>query len=173
MKQILDYLKIEKLGAPVLPPFEKFEGLMAAKVSRRNSESFVVAKWNDDFLTPDVAFDPNANFGMVDEFLELYSNEEATSEIMEDEPDGNFELTDNEEVDEELGGEELEMDLVIIPDEDKAEEPKEVFPIFEALGGAQLSEWLLSHSISHKSTLSKPEKVKLCEKYVADLAKSE
>ena len=132
MKQILDYLKIEKLGAPVLPPFEKFEGLMVAKVSRRNSESFVVSKWNDDFLTPDVAFDPNANFGMVDEFLELYENEE-----------------------------------------DKAEEPKEVFPIFEALGGAQLSEWLLSHSISHKSTLSKPEKVKLCEKYVADLAKSE
>lgn len=173
MKQILDYLKIEKLCAPVLPPFEKFEGLMAAKVSRRNSESFLVAKWNDDFLTPDVAFDPNANFGMVDEFLELYSNEEAGSETIEDEPDGNFELTDNEEVDEELGGEELEMDLVIIPDEDKAEEPKEVFPIFEALGGAQLSEWLLSHSISHKSTLSKPEKVKLCEKYVADLAKSE
>ena len=70
MKQILDYLKIKKLGSPVLPPFEKFEGLMAAKVLRRNSESFVVAKWNDDFLTPDVAFDPNANFGMVDEFLE-------------------------------------------------------------------------------------------------------
>lgn len=152
MKQILDYLKIEKLGAALLPPFEKFEGLMAAKVSRRNSESFVVAKWNDDFFTPDVAFDPNANFGMVDEFLELY---------------------DNEEVDEELGGEDIEIDLLIVPEEDKPEEPKEVFPIFEALGGAQLSEWLLAHSISHKSTLSKPEKVKLCEKYVADLAKSE
>ena len=173
MKQILDYLKIGKLGTPILPPFEKFEGLMAAKVSRRNSESFVVAKWNDDFLTPDVAFDPNANFGMVDEFLELYSNEEADSELVEDEPDGNFELTDNEEVDEELCGEELEMDLVIIPDESEAKALKEVFPIFETLKGDELSEWLLSHSISHKSTLSKPEKVKLCEKYVADLAKSE
>ena len=173
MKQILDYLKIENLGAPVLPPFEKFEGLMAAKVSRRNSESFVVAKWNDDFLTPDVAFDPNANFGMVDEFLELYSNEEVASEIIEDEPDGNFELTYNEEVDEELGVEELEMDLVVVPEEDDPEEPKEVFLIFEILKGDELSEWLLSHSISHKSTLSKPEKVKLCEKYVADLAKSE
>ena len=173
MKQILDYLKIGKLGAPVLPPFEKFEGLMAAKVSRRNSESFVVAKWNDDFLTPDVAFDPNANFGMVDEFLELYSNEEAGSETIEDETDGNFELTDNEEVAEELGGEELEMDLVIIPDESEAKALKEVFPIFETLKGDELSEWLLSHSISHKSTLSKQEKVKLCEKYVADLAKSE
>ena len=172
MKQILDYLKIEKLGATVLPPFEKFEGLMVAKVSRRNSENFVVAKWNDDFLTPDVAFDPNANFGMVDEFLELYSNEEAGSETIEDEPDGNFELTDNEEVDEELGGEELEMDLVVVQEEDKPEEPKEGFPIFETLKGDELSEWLLSHSISHKSTLSKPEKVKLCEKYVADLAKS-
>ena len=139
MKQILDYLKIEKLGAPVLPPFEKFEGLVAAKVLRRNSESFVVAKWNDDFLTPDVAFDPNANFGMVDEFLELYPNEEAGSEIIEDEP----------------------------------EELKETFPIFETLKGDELSEWLLSHRILHKSTLSKPEKVKLCEKYVADLAKSE
>ena len=84
MKQILDYLKIGKLGTPVLPPFEKFEGLMAAKVSRRNSENFVVAKWNDDFLTPDVAFDPNANFGMVDEFLELYSNGEVDSELVED-----------------------------------------------------------------------------------------
>lgn len=173
MKQILDYLKIEKLGAPVLPPFEKFEGLMAAKVSRRNSESFVVAKWNDDFLTPDVAFDPNANFGMVDEFLELYENEEVDSELVEDEPDGNFELTDNEEVDEESGGEELETDLVIIPEEPEAESTKEVFPIFETLKGDELSEWLLSHRISHKSTLSKPEKVKLCEKYVADLAKSE
>ena len=173
MKQILDYLKIGKLGAPVLPPFEKFEGLMAAKVSRRNSESFVVAKWNDDFLTPDVAFDPNANFGMVDEFLELYENEEAGSETIEDEPDGNFELTDNEEVDEELGVEELEMDLVIVPEEPEAEAIKETFPIFETLKSDELSEWLLSHSISHKSTLSKPEKVKLCEKYVADLAKSE
>ena len=173
MKQILDYLKIEKLGATVLPPFEKFEGFMAAKVSRRNSENFVVAKWNDDFLTPDVAFDPNANFGMVDEFLELYSNGEVDSEIIEDEPDGNFELTDNEEADEELGGEELEMDLVIIPDESEAEAQKETFPIFETLKGDELSEWLLSHSISHKSTLSKPEKVKLCEKYVSDLAKSE
>ena len=195
MKQILDYLKIEKLGAPVLPPFEKFEGLMAAKVSRRNSESFVVAKWNEDFLTPDVAFDPNANFGMVDEFLELYSNEEASESninqnsidvafdtfpaledeielITEDEPDGNFELTDNEEVDEEAGAEELEMDLVVVPEEDEPEELKEAFPIFETLKGDELSEWLLSHSISHKSTLSKPEKVKLCEKYVADLAKS-
>ena len=141
MKQILDYLKIEKLGAPVLPPFEKFEGLMAAKVSRRNSESFVVAKWNDDFLTPDVAFDPNANFGMVDEFLELYENEE--------------------------------VDLMIVPEESEAVYPKEIFPIFETLKGDELSEWLLAHSISHKSTLSKPEKVKLCEKYVADLAKSE
>ena len=173
MKQILDYLKIENLGAPVLPPFEKFEGLMAAKVSRRNSESFVVAKWNDDFLTPDVAFDPNANFGMVDEFLELYSNEEVASEIIEDEPDGNFELTYNEEVDEELGVEELEMDLVVVPEELEAEAKKESFPIFETLKSDELSEWLLSHSISHKSTLSKPEKVKLCEKYVADLAKSE
>ena len=173
MKQILDYLKIEKLGTPVLPPFEKFEGLMAAKVSRRNSESFVVAKWNDDFLTPDVAFDPNANLGMVDEFLELYSNEEASSETIEDEPDGNFELTDNEEVDEESGGEELEVDLVLVPEEDEPEELKEAFPIFETLKGDELSEWLLSHNISHKSTLSKPEKVKLCEKYVADLAKSE
>ena len=175
MKQILDYLKIEKLGATVLPPFEKFEGLMVAKVSRRNSESFVVAKWNDDFLTPDVAFDPNANLGMVDEFLELYLNEEIDSEIIEDEPDGNFELTDNEEVDEELGGEELEVDLVLVPEEDTqeyVEEPKEVFPIFETLKSDELSEWLLSHSISYKSTLSKPEKVKLCEKYVADLAKS-
>ena len=173
MKQILEYLHIEKLGAPVLPPFEKFDGLVAAKVSRRNSESFVVARWNDDFLTPDVAFDPNANFGMVDEFLELYSNEEVDSEIIEDEPAGNFELTDNEEADEELGGEELEIDLVIVPEEDEPEEIKEAFPIFEALGGAQLSEWLFSHNISHKSTLSKPEKVKLCEKYVADLDKSE
>lgn len=173
MKQILDYLKIKKLGSPVLPPFEKFEGLMVAKVSRRNSESFVVAKWNDDFLTPDVAFDPNANFGMVDEFLELYSNEEADSELVEDEPDGNFELTDNEAVGEELGGEELDVDLVIIPEEDEPVELKEVFPIFETLKGDELSEWLLAHSISHKSTLSKPEKVKLCEKYVADLAKSE
>ena len=173
MKQILEYLHIEKLGATVLPPFEKFEGLVAAKVSRRNSESFVVAKWNDDFLTPDVAFDPNANFGMVDEFLELYSNEEAGSETIEDEPDGNFEVPDNEEVDEELCGEELEMDLVIIPDESEAESTKEAFPIFETLKGDELSEWLLAHSISHKSTLSKPEKVKLCEKYVADLAKSE
>ena len=173
MKQILDYLKIGKLGTPVLPPFEKFEGLMAAKVSRRNSENFVVAKWNDDFLTPDVAFDPNANFGMVDEFLELYSNEEAGSETIEDETDGNFELTDNEEVDEELGGEELEMGLVVVQEEDKPEEPKEGFPIFETLKSDELSEWLLAHSISHKSTLSKPEKVKLCEKYVADLAKSE
>lgn len=171
MKQILDYLKIEKLGTPVLPPFEKFDGLMAAKVSRRNSESFVVAKWNDDFLTPDVAFDPNANFGMIDEFLELYSNEEADSEIIEDEPDGNFELTDNEEVDEEVVGEDLEVDLVLVQEEQL--EPKEAFPIFETLKGDELSEWLLSHSISHKSTLSKPEKVKLCEKYVADLAKSE
>jgi len=124
MKQILDYLKIEKLGTPVLPPFEKFEGLMAAKVSRRNSESFVVAKWNEDFLTPDVAFDPNANFGMVDEFLELYSNEEAGSETIEDEPDGNFELTDNEEVDEEVGGEELEMDLLVISEEEKPKRQK-------------------------------------------------
>lgn len=173
MKQILEYLKLEKLGTPVLPPFEKFEGLMAARVSRRNSESFVVAKWNDDFLTPDVAFDPNANFGMIDEFLELYENEEASSEAFEDEPDGNFELTDNEEVDEELGGEELEMDLVIIQEEDEPEELKETLPIFETLKGDELSEWLLSHRISHKSTLSKPEKVKLCEKYVADLAKSE
>ena len=173
MKQILDYLKIEKLGATVLPPFEKFEGLMAAKVLRRNSESFVVAKWNDDFLTPDVAFDPNANFGMVDEFLELYSNGEVDSEIIEDEPDGNFELTDNEEADEELGGEELEVDLVLVPKESEAEAQKETFPIFETLKGDELSEWLLSHSISHKSTLSKPEKVKLCEKYVSDLAKSE
>ena len=173
MKQILDYLKIEKLGATVLPPFEKFEGFMAAKVSRRNSENFVVAKWNDDFLTPDVAFDPNANFGMVDEFLELYSNGEVDSEIIEDEPDGNFELTDNEEADEELGGEELEVDLVLVPKESEAEAQKETFPIFETLKGDELSEWLLSHSISHKSTLSKPEKVKLCEKYVADLAKSE
>jgi len=197
MKQILDYLKIEKLGAPVLPPFEKFEGLMSAKVLRRNSESFVVAKWNDDFLTPDVAFDPNANFGMVDEFLELYSNEEVVSETIEDEPDGNFEITDNEEVDGELGGEELEMDLLLVPEEDVAEviEPSTTevedielsepllspsifvsgrnFPVFEALKGDELSEWLLSHSISHKSTLSKPEKVKLCEKYVANLAKSE
>ena len=173
MKQILDYLKIEKLGATVLPPFEKFEGLMAAKVLRRNSESFVVAKWNDDFLTPDVAFDPNANFGMVDEFLELYSNGEVDSEIIEDEPDGNFELTDNEEADEELGGEELEVDLVLVPKESEAEAQKETFPIFETLKGDELSEWLLAHSISHKSTLSKPEKVKLCEKYVADLAKSE
>lgn len=144
---------------------------MAAKVSRRNSENFVVAKWNDDFLTPDVAFDPNANFGMVDEFLELYENEEVDSELVEDEPGGNFEVTDNEKVDEELGGEDIEIDLLIVQEEDKPEEPKEVFPIFEALGGAQLSEWLLSHRISHKSTLSKPEKVKLCEKYVADLAK--
>ena len=196
MKQILEYLKLEKLGTPVLPPFEKFEGLMAAKVSRRNSESFVVAKWNEDFLTPDVAFDPNANFGMVDEFLELYENEEASELnlnqnsidvafdifsaledeielITEDEPDGNFELTDNEEVDEELGGEELEIDLVIAPEEPEAEATKEAFPIFETLKGDELSEWLLAHSISHKSTLSKPEKVKLCEKYVADLAKSE
>ena len=173
MKQILDYLKIEKLGATVLPPFEKFEGLMAAKVSRRNSENFVVAKWNDDFLTPDVAFDPNANFGMVDEFLELYENEEVDSELVEDEPDGNFELTDNEEVDEEAGGEYLEMDLMIVPEESEAVYPKEIFPIFETLKGDELSEWLLAHSISHKSTLSKPEKVKLCEKYVADLAKSE
>ena len=141
MKQILDYLKIEKLGATVLPPFEKFEGLMVAKVSRRNSESFVVAKWNDDFLTPDVAFDPNANFGMVDEFLELYENEE--------------------------------VDLMIVPEESEAVYPKEIFPIFETLKGDELSEWLLSHRISHKSTLSKQEKVKLCEKYVADLAKSE
>lgn len=196
MKQILDYLKIEKLGALVLPPFEKFEGLMAAKVSRRNSESFVVAKWNGDFLTPDVAFDPNANFGMVDEFLELYSNEEASESninqnsidvafdtfssledenelITEDAPDGNFELTDNEEIDEELGGEDLEIDLVIAQKESEGEAPKEVFPIFETLKGAELSEWLLSHSVAHKSTFSKPEKVKLCEKYVADLAKSE
>lgn len=171
MKQILDYLKIEKLGTPVLPPFEKFEGLMAAKVSRRNSESFVVAKWNGDFLTPDVAFDPNANFGMVDEFLELYENEEVDSELVEDEPDGNFEATDNEEVDEELGGEDLEMDLMIVSEEDEPEELKEAFPIFETLKGDELSEWLLSHSISHKLTLSKPEKVKLCEKYVAYLAK--
>lgn len=171
MKQILDYLKIEKLGNTVLPPFEKFEGLMAAKVSRRNSESFVVAKWNDDFLTPDVAFDPNANFGMVDEFLELYLNDEVDSEIVEDEPDGNFELTDNEEVDEEVVVEDLEVDLVLVQEEQL--EPKETFPIFETLKGDELSEWLLSHSISHKSTLSKPEKVKLCEKYVADLAKSE
>ena len=173
MKQILEYLHIEKLGTPVLPPFEKFEGLMAAKVSRRNSENFVVAKWNDDFLTPDVAFDPNANFGMVDEFLELYSNEEVDSEIIEDEPDGNFESTDNKEVDEHLGGEELEVDLVLVQEEDEPEELKETFPIFETLKGDELSEWLLSHSISHKSTLSKPEKVKLCEKYVADLSKSE
>ena len=157
MKQILDYLKIGKLGTPVLPPFEKFEGLMAAKVSRRNSESFVVAKWNDDFLTPDVAFDPNANFGMVDEFLELYSNEEAGSETIEDEPDGNFELTDNEEVDEELGGEELEMDLAVVPEEDEPEELKEAFPIFETLKGDELSEWLLAHSVSHKTTLPKSE----------------
>lgn len=171
MKQILDYLKIGKLGTPVLPPFEKFEGLMAAKVSRRNSESFVVAKWNEDFLTPDVSFDPNANFGMIDEFLELYSNEEADSEIIEDEPDGNFELTDNEEVDEELVGEDLEVDLVLVQEEQL--EPRKPLPIFETLKGDELSEWLLSHSISHKSTLSKPEKVKLCEKYVADLAKSE
>lgn len=171
MKQILDYLKIEKLGAPVLHPFEKFEGLMAAKVSRRNSESFVVAKWNEDFLTPDVAFDPNANFGMVDEFLELYENEEVDSELVEDEPDGNFEVTDSEAVNEEVGGEELEIDLVIAPEEPEAEATKETFPIFETLKGDELSEWLLSHRISHKSTLSKPEKVKLCEKYVADLDK--
>lgn len=196
MKQILDYLKIEKLGATVLPPFEKFEGLMAAKVSRRNSENFVVAKWNEDFLTPDVAFDPNTNLGMVDEFLELYENEDEensevnlsqnsidtafdefasledeNTELIEDEPDGNFELTDNEEIDEELGGEELEVDLVLAPEEQM--EPKEVFPIFETLKGDELSEWLLSHSILHKSTLSKLEKVKLCEKYVSDLDKSE
>ena len=81
-------------------------------------------------------------------------------------------LTNNEEIDEELGGEELEMDLVIVPDESESEAPKEVFPIFETLKGDELSEWLLSNNISHKSTLSKPEKVKLCEKYVADLAKS-
>ena len=173
MKQILDYLKIEKLGATVLPPFEKFEGLMAAKVSRRNSESFVVAKWNGDFLTPDVAFDPNANFGMVDEFLELYENEEVDSEIIEDEPDGNFELSDNEEVDEELGGEELEVDLVLVPEENKPEELKEAFPIFESLTSQNLSKWLSEHGVVAKMTLSKEEKVKLCEKYVSDLAKSE
>jgi len=193
MKQILDYLKLKKLGAPVLSPFEKFEGLMAAKVSRRGMENFVVAKWNEDFLTPDVAFDPNTNFGMVDEFLELYENEEAddTEEDFEDEPDGNFEsskesdgelpldinlIDDKEEVNEELGGEELERGIIITSDKDSEViflEKKETFPIFEALSGAQLSEWLLAHSISHKTTLSKPEKVKICEKYVADLAKSE
>lgn len=186
MKQILDYLKIEKLGAPVLPPFEKFEGFVAAKVSRRNSESFVVAKWNNDFLTPDVAFDPNANFGMVDEFLELYENEESEELVddlddesddenaLEDELPLDLELdTDNKEVNEEPGVEELEMDLVIVPEEPEAEATKESFPIFETLKGDELSEWLLMHNISHKSTLSKPEKVKLCEKYVSDLDKSE
>jgi len=162
MKQILDYLKLKKLGATVLPPFEKFEGLVAAKVSRRGMENFVVAKWNEDFLTPDVAFDPNTNFGMVDEFLELYSSEEVNKpeEDLEDEFTIDLELVNNnEEVDEELGSEELES--------------KEAFPIFEALKSDELSEWLSSHSISHKTTLSKPEKVKLCEKYVAYLVKSE
>jgi len=72
------------------------------------------------------------------------------------------------------------MDLKLIISDELVEraggeflDTKETFPIFETLKGDELSEWLLSHSISHKSTLSKPEKVKLCEKYVADLAKSE
>jgi len=180
MKQILDYLNLKKLGATVLPPFEKFEGLMAAKVSRRGMENFVVAKWNEDFLTPDVAFDPNTNFGMVDEFLELYENGEVgeTEEDSEDELPIDLELANaSEEVDEELGGEDLESNkLLLTSDKDEVAEFiewKEIFPIFEALKGDELSEWLLSHNISHKTTLSKAEKVKLCEKYVADLAKSE
>lgn len=175
MKEILNYLKINKLGAPVLPPFEKFEGFMAAKVSRRNAESFVVAKWNGDFLTADVAFDPNANFGMVDEFLKLYSNEESDTEVIEDDPDGNFELTDNEEVDEELDGEELERGIIITSDKNSEViflEKKEEFPIFEACSSQELSRWLYEHGVSHTKTISKPEKVKLCEKYVADLDKS-
>ena len=223
MKQILDYLKIEKLGAPVLPPFEKFEGLMAAKVSRRNSESFVVAKWNEDFLTPDVAFDPNANFGMVDEFLELYDLESYTEsnfeedvdedidtleddldeedeliidtihltdvengvdvdiqksnielvvpddeeEFIIDEPDGNFELDEDDDTMDYPDIDSLESET------EEAYSALETFPIFESLTSKNLSKWLSEHGVIAKMTLSKEEKVKLCEKYVADLAKSE
>lgn len=167
MKQILEYLKIKKLGTPVLPPFEKFEGLMAAKVLRRNSESFVVAKWNDDFLTPDVAFDPNANFGMVDEFLELY----------EIEKDGhNSETTDKVDEDSEVDDEvdtDPNLDKILELNTTEKLEVEEKFPIFETLKSDELSEWLLDHKIIHKPTISKPEKVKLCEDYVLSLDKSE
>ena len=205
MKQILDYLRLEKLGAPVLPPFKEFEGLMAAKVSKRGSEFFVVAKWNPEFLCPDVAFDPSTSFGSVDEFLELYSTDQGESELIIDksefipvEPLSPVELDelvidtinladekfgvnvviakDDIEVviPEEIKEDAVEEDLVPVPDKesDVIFLEREIFPIFEALKGDELSEWLLAHAVSHKPTLSKPEKVKLCEKYVTDLEKS-
>ena len=157
MKQILDYLKLKKLGTPVLPPFEKFEGLVAAKVSRRGIENFVVAKWNPDFLVPDVAFDPNTSLGNVECFLELYLNSDVSDEDLEQ--DGN---ADNDLEDEPDGNLESTNENSSVP-----------LPIFEALKSDELSEWLIAHGISHKTTLTKAEKVKLCEKCVSDLAEQE
>jgi len=63
-------------------------------------------------LTPDVAFDPNANFGMVDEFLELYSNEES-QELVDDSEDKSIDENNQKDelpLDVELGDDNEEVD---------------------------------------------------------------
>ena len=81
MQKILEYIKQSKLGAAVLPPFKKFDGVLAAKVKRSNGEfSFIASKWNPDKERPDVAYDPMAFRGQVVEFIELYAKKSNVEE---------------------------------------------------------------------------------------------
>lgn len=87
MQKILEYVKQSKLGTAVLPPFKKFDGLMAAKIKRSSGDvSFVVSKWNPDEECPDVAYDPTAFKGQVIEFIELYAKS-ANAEVEDDDDD--------------------------------------------------------------------------------------
>lgn len=74
MKQVLDFLKIEKLGTPLATPIEKFEGRLPALIVRNDrTEEYAVVKWNDEISAPDVVYDPNASKGIISQIKEVYS----------------------------------------------------------------------------------------------------
>lgn len=99
MKQILNHLKIEDLGAAVLPPFKEFAGIVPAKIKRNGSEEYIAAKWNPEKSTPDVAFDPNAFKGTITEFICLYGKTSASDEKIQPEVAGE-DLRTNKQLDE-------------------------------------------------------------------------
>jgi len=75
MKRVLDYIGIPALGEPISPPFEKFDGMMAAKIKRAGfSTGYVAVRWNPLTLAPDSVFNPDVCLGGISEILELYKN---------------------------------------------------------------------------------------------------
>lgn len=182
MKQILNYLKYEKLGTPVLPPFKEFSGTVAAKIKRNGSEEYIAAKWNPDKNAPDVAFDPNAFKGVVSEFVCLYGKTSTQDEKPKQE-DSSEDSRTNKELDAlllSLGVD--EKTVKYLPNKaarlEKLAEVQKVDELvnvvdFDTMSEDEIDSWLVSMSefvteeeLSEANTLEL--KVKLCKKIISD-----